>query len=83
MPVLYFEGAGFKSNIAVQIFWDQMPKCTKKWTLLLKSAYSNKSRYQVSPLADNFDFLDQIVPSRVFPTENEKWTSALNSAYLT
>ena len=30
------------------------------------------SRYQVSPLTGNFDFLDQICAERVFPVEKEK-----------
>ena len=32
----------------------------------------NWSRYQVSPEADNSDFLIQIVQKRVFPAENER-----------
>ena len=30
------------------------------------------SIYEISALTDNFDFLDQICPKRVFPVKNSK-----------
>ena len=65
----------------------------KKWTLTLNSVYSYYSKYQVLPWTDNFIFLDQIYPKRVFQVNIEKsekgifgrklkkGTSQLNSAY--
>ena len=51
----------------------------KNWTASLNSAYSKYSIYQISASTENFNFLDQIVPNRIFLAENE---SLLNSAYL-
>ena len=33
----------------------------------MNSAYSNWSSYQISAETDNFDFMDQICPKKVFP----------------
>ena len=62
-------------------FWFFGPNCPKqsisgrklkKWTSLLNSPYLNYFKYQVSPWTDNFHFLDQISPKRVFPIKNRK-----------
>ena len=62
-------------------FWQFRPNLPKKgiydwkrnkWTPALNSAYSNRSNYQDSPETDNFKFLVQIFPKRVFPDENKK-----------
>ena len=45
---------------------------TEKWTSLLNYPDSNYSKYQVSAKTDNFDFVDQIYPKRVFPVLNSK-----------
>ena len=44
----------------------------KKWTASLNSAYSNYSSYQISASTDNFGFLEQICPKRVFLLKNQK-----------
>ena len=44
----------------------------KKWTPPVNSAYSNKSRYQISVVTDSFNFLDQICTKRVFLDKNTK-----------
>ena len=44
----------------------------KEWTSPLNSPYSNQCSYQISVSTDNFDFLDQICPKRVFPIKNKK-----------
>ena len=43
----------------------------EKWTPPLNSAYFDKSRCQILPQTDNFDFLNQICPKRAFPHENK------------
>ena len=43
-----------------------------KWTPSLNSAYLNQFRCPISALIDNFNFLDQICPKRVFPAKNRK-----------
>ena len=35
-------------------------------------AYSNQSRYQISAKTNDFDYLDQICPEKIFPVENRK-----------
>ena len=39
----------------------------KKWTWLLNSAYSNYWKYEISAWNNNFDFLEQICPKKLFP----------------
>ena len=51
---------------------------TEKWTPPLNSAYSNKLRYKISGWTDNFEFLDQICPKRIFlvgnrESEHHRW----------
>ena len=60
------------------IFWNNLPKKgisslkQIKSKPTLNSSYSNWCRHQISAYTDNFDFLEQIHPKRVFPVENRK-----------
>ena len=86
----YFEVSTPSRKVAETIIALRLPSFTKncvsgikqkKWTPL-NSAYSTCSRYQISAQTDNFNFLDQICPKRVFAVLNrKKWTESLNSAY--
>ena len=44
----------------------------KKWKSPSNSIYSNKSRFQVSASANNFDFLKQVSKTTILPNENRK-----------
>ena len=76
----------FQLQLIILTFGPNLPKKhssnqkQKMWTSPLNSACSNLCRHQISASTDNFDFLDQICPERVFPLK-EKWTASLNFAY--
>ena len=71
-------GIKFHLKLTILIFWTKLPKNSisdqkqEQWTSRLNSACSNECRYQISAETDNFDFLDQICPKRVFPIETRK-----------
>ena len=59
-------GTKFQLQLIILIFW----------TKFAQKGYfhseTEKVRYQISASTDNFDFLDQICPKRVFPLKNKK-----------
>ena len=70
--------SNFSSNWQFWFFGPNLPKKDisslkqVKWTPPLNFAYSNYSLYQTSLWANNFGFLDQIYPRRVFVVKNRK-----------
>ena len=75
--------AKFQLKLTILIFWTKYAKTEKvnnnKWKqkehhhgihAYLNSAYLNWSWYKISAQTDNFEFLDQIYPKKVFPVEN-------------
>ena len=77
-------GIKFHLKLTIFNFWAKLmqnryfqSKREKKWKSQSNLTYSNFSRFQISALANNFDFL-------IFfqmKTEKKKWTSSLNSSY--
>ena len=70
-------GTKFQPQLIFWLFGPNLPKNSsstqkKKWTASLNFAYSNYSRYQISASTDNFYFLNQICPRRVFLITNRK-----------
>ena len=68
-------------KLTILVFWIKfdLKDCSglkqKKLSQPLNSAYSKKSRYQISVQTNNFGFMDQIFLKRVFTTKNVNTTT--------
>ena len=82
--------AKFQLKLTILIFWTKYSKTEKvnnnKWKQKEHHhgihAYLNWSWYKISAQTDNFEFLDQIYPKKVFPVDNRTNSARTTSVWF-